>query len=89
MAQFSESDIDAAKRRVQEMRNRATRFTDDFETENTDLKENDIPVGENKENTVNNEDKDKSFAIILALIMLLSKEGADNKLILALLYLLL
>lgn len=89
MAQFSESDIDAAKRRVQEMRNRATRFNDDFEPNNVDLKENEIPCRENKENIADNEDKDKSFAIILALIMLLSKEGADNKLILALLYLLL
>ena len=34
-------------------------------------------------------EKDNSFIIILALILILNKEGADNKLILALLYLLL
>ncbi len=36
----------------------------------------------------NEEEKDDSSLIILALIMLLSHEGADNMLILALLYLL-
>lgn len=100
MAQFSEADINAAKRRVQEMQNRASKYTGEH-----------IPNGENmnnrKANAHQNEEKDapakeappeaqgetdaqdKSFFIILALILLLSKEGADNTLILALLYLLL
>lgn len=98
MPQFSEDDINAAKRRVQEMRNRVSKFT---EQEHEDavppppVKEKphnaqgktvmDIKAQEQEEE----QDKDKSFFVILALIMLLSKEGADNTLILALLYLLL
>lgn len=99
MPQFSEEDINAAKRRVQEMQNRVSKFTaQETDTESMPLP----PVQEQKhtENTGNipdtkpqeqeeEQDKNKSFFVILALIMLLSKEGADNTLILALLYLLL
>lgn len=70
-------------------------------SKNTDS--NNIPNPQNKQNTkadtydkndkgsTDSEQKDeqKSFFMILALIMLLSKEDADNTLILALLYLLL
>ena len=94
MAQFSEADINAAKRRVQEMRNRASRFTGE-ETPQPEPKREQTSRIKNK-NTENpapseksDEEQDKSFFIILALIMLLSKEGADNTLIMALLYLLL
>ncbi len=96
MPDFSESDINAAKRRVQEMRNRAQRFTDE---ENTPPKKQkipplkqDIPDNTEKKDTQEesaDKEEDKSLFIILALILLLSKEGADNTLILALLYLLL
>ncbi len=98
MPQFSEEDINAAKRRVQEMRNRVSKFT----AENTDTVSAAIPVEEKKsaDNNMNisdtktkdkdeEQDKNKYFFVILALIILLSKEGADNTLILALLYLLL
>lgn len=102
MAQFSEADINAAKRRVQEMQNRASRFTaeptqtvpppiNNREQKNQEHPQNDIPLQTDTtpQDEKEEQDKDKSFFIILALILLLSKEGADNTLILALLYLLL
>lgn len=104
MAQFSESEIDAAKRRVWEMRNRASRYTSNYakndsadaapipvQTENkTEKKEQEKTETDKAEKSSEDSvEKDKSFGIILALILLLSKEGADNTLILALLYLLL
>lgn len=101
MAQFDEREINEAKRRVWEMRNRASRFVEDTprqsesnKTENAVPPVNNQPKKENTKNTQKDEkadeiNDDKSFFVILALIMLLSKEGADNTLILALLYLLL
>lgn len=101
MAQFDEREINEAKKRVWEMRNRASRFVEDTPRQNESNKtENAVPPVKNqpkKENTKNTPkdekadeiNDDKSFFVILALIMLLSKEGADNTLILALLYLLL
>lgn len=123
MADFNEADILAAKRRVQEMRNRANRFTaednaqqdaavhgnegsadaEDNENSRRESKAQQARVNEMnrqsedkaardaKEETSGNDEavQDKSFVIILALILILSKEGADSKLILALLYLLL
>lgn len=100
MPRFSESDIDAAKRRVQEMHERASRYTDNSQTKrqgseshsNTyenkpkDIEKTDEKLSNRDEN---DESQDKSFFIILALILLLSKEDADNTLILVLLYLLL
>ena len=99
MPRFSESDIDAAKRRVQEMHERASRYTDNSQTKrqgseshsNTyENKPKDIEKTDEKlsNRDDNDESQDKSFFIILALILLLSKD-ADNTLILALLYLLL
>lgn len=106
MAQFSESEIDAAKRRVWEMQNRASRYTSKSEpanvspfsfhtqgkaqreeTEKSETQKSETDKTQNS--SVDSAEKDKSFGIILALILLLSKEGADNTLILALLYLLL
>lgn len=101
MAQFDEREINEAKRRVWEMRNRASRFVEDTprqiesnKTGNAVPPVNYQPKKENTKNTQKDEkadeiNDDKSFFVILALIMLLSKEGADNTLILALLYLLL
>ena len=101
MAQFDEREINEAKKRVWEMRNRASRFVEDTpqqngsnKTVNTVPPVNNQPKRENTKNTQKDEkadeiSDDKSFFVILALIMLLSKEGADNTLILALLYLLL
>lgn len=117
MAQFSEADINEAKRRVMDMRNRANRYAGitDYQEEhnrqnhknhaenNSQHRQNE--ENQNKKNSQNSEkqngsvlgmldglfdgDKDNSFVIILVLILILNKEGADNKLILALLYLLL
>ena len=112
MAEFNEADIEAAKRRVRDMRNRASRFTaEDTARQSSIVRENNNNSRNNNDNIIDeannqtavgseneavediNENdeamQDKSFVIILALILILSKEGADNKLILALLYLLL
>lgn len=99
MAQFSSSDISDAKMRVQEMRRRAKNYVD----ENGESSENNapnippVPQNTNTKPTVNNNEKispaaekeDDSFALVLALILVLSNEHADNMLILALLYILL
>ena len=95
MPQFSENDINEAKRRVWEMRNRASHFVDDRQTAPPKAeKKQSKPPSESPESPKSEQDKedlpqDKSFFVILAMLMLLSKEGADNTLILALLYLLL
>lgn len=101
MAEFNESDIEAAKRRVREMRNRANRYMSDMPERESDDKNNstsgqsseasNLSDSSAREGQTASDDKlqDKSFLIILALIFILSNEGADNKLILALLYLLL
>lgn len=103
MPQFSEKDINEAKRRVLEMQNRASHFVGE-NTRSREQRSNPNapkvpPVTQEKteEKKQNSEDEkqsdkkgeDKSLAIILALILILSSEGADNTLILALLYLLL
>lgn len=91
MPYFSEQDINEAKKRVNDMQKRAEKLKyqeNTSENENGEeekLKEN---VKKNESEIKENEEKDDSSLIILALIMLLSREGADNMLILALLYLL-
>lgn len=95
MPQFNENDINEAKRRVWEMRNRASHFVDDRQV--TQPKTEEKQQGFQPEQTeppASDQDQedlpqDKSFFTILAVLMLLSKEGADQTLILALLYLLL
>lgn len=102
MAQFSDNDINEAKRRVWEMRNRASHYIEDSPGSAAEKNGRDDapPAGQSKAKEKAAEspisslfniggDGDNSFIIILALIMILSKEGADNTLILALLYLLL
>lgn len=107
MAQFSEADINAAKRRVLDMRNRASQYTGENTVHNINPenkaerqsekqnKKTEEKISEEKSNNESNADTDtdteqeKSLFIILALILILSREGADHKLILALLYLLL
>lgn len=95
MPQFSESDINEAKRRVWEMRNRASHFVDDRQEAppKTENKQQKVPPKQSEppkpEQEKEDLPQDKSFFVILAMLMLLSKEGADNTLILALLYLLL
>ncbi|MDD6567224.1 MAG: hypothetical protein PUF01_00050 [Eubacteriales bacterium] len=86
MAYFSENDINEAKKRVSDMQKRARSLTNDSEKEN---KIDDEKRVENEDlKAEKSDEKDDSSLIILALIMLLSHEGADNMLILALLYLL-
>lgn len=72
------------RERVNDMQKRAKSLTNDNDKEHkkTDDEKSEVLNEENKE------EKDDSSLIILALIMLLSHEGADNMLILALLYLL-
>lgn len=99
MPDFSESDINEAKRRVFEMRNRASHFVDKNDnissntgspkTESRKNEQKRQVEAENKNDNSSENDNDKSSFIILILILLLSQEGADNTLILALLYLLL
>ncbi len=95
MPQFSENDINEAKRRVWEMRNRASHFVDDRQetSPKDEEKQQKTPPKQSEPLKPDREKEDlpqdKSFFVILAMLMLLSKEGADNTLILALLYLLL
>lgn len=112
MANFSEADINDAKRRVREMQNRANNFVSEPKRNNNDFnsfsqsKRNNTERKEEKHTNQKKSqqeekekgqksildlfaDGDKSQLIILALIFVLSREGADNMLILALLYLLL
>ena len=104
MADFSASDIDEAKRRVREMRNRAQSFVNiPEETPNNGVHRDELRGQGQPKNAPNRERGGSDFmgslfgdmfksddsALILALIMILSREGADNMLILALLYILL
>ena len=98
MADYNSNDISDAKRRVEEMRKKAQGYVDTRDTE----KETDTPCPDRNVNEpqpsfitdvlgslFSNQARDNSAGLILALILILSKEGADNKLILALLYILL
>lgn len=100
MANYSSSDVNEAKRRVEEMRrksqnyisnqssNQNARPADDALTKND--KKNENPVTDILNSLLSGSSSgDSSKAIVLALILILSKEGADNSLILALLYILL
>ena len=88
MSEFSDNDINEAKRRVWEMRNKAANFVEDNQPKPPPKEEEEKEEPNENERENENED-DKSFLVILALILLLSREKADNTLILALLYLLL
>ena len=86
MADFTGNDINDAKKRVEEMRRRSQSFV---ENENNGKEKNADEINHKKENGNKSENSDSVGTLILALILILSKEGADNKLILALLYILL
>ena len=91
MAEFSYSDINDARRRVEEMRKRAQSYVGEENKESAPQPE----TRENKPNSNNFFDllgslsANDDSALILALILILSREKADNMLILALLYILL
>ncbi|MFR5876981.1 MAG: hypothetical protein ACLUFN_10890 [Eubacterium sp.] len=104
MADVSASDINEAKKRVQQMRERSKVFVDDgqnaAEPKEESTKTEPPPKqgnghGGNSSSGVFDilgslfSGEDNSKAIILALILILSHEKADNMLILALLYILL
>lgn len=105
MADFTGNDINDAKRRVEEMRRRSQSFVENENNgKEKNADEIDDKIENENHNTDNsgggilgslfsslglNKSYDSSASLILALILILSKEGADNKLILALLYILL
>lgn len=89
MPYFSEQDINEAKKRVSDMQKRANSLKSQEDIADNNKNEIHKENPQNNDETIkDNEEKDDSSLIILALIMLLSREGADNMLILALLYLL-
>lgn len=100
MSEFNSNDINDAKRRVEEMRKKANNYIDTPQSEDKTFKnssaksdnENNSPLSFLSDLTgslFSSSGNDGSQGLILALILILSKEGADSKLILALLYILL
>lgn len=100
MSEFNSNDINDAKRRVEEMRKKANNYIDTPQNEDKTLQsssaksdnKNDSPLSFLSDLTgslFSSSGNDGSQGLILALILILSKEGADSKLILALLYILL
>lgn len=98
MPSFSNMDIEEAKRRVREMHSRAESYVSHEKNNQNSVKpekkniSSPTPLMEEKpkeDKPSDNEEKDSSYFIVLILLMLLSQEGADHKLLLALLYLLL
>ena len=96
MPTFSSSEIEEAKRRVREMQSRA----DSYVSGGKPQEKVNIPKPPREEVEKQSErekpsktdelfSSDDSFITILLLIIILSHEGADNKLLLALIYLLL
>ena len=92
MAEFSANDINEAKRRVRDMQSRARGFV--YDSGGEEKKE----PGEEKQSENNGAGLSDLFSnifssgdssLILALVLILSREKADNMLILALLYILL
>lgn len=97
MNEFNSNDINDAKRRVEEMRKKANNYVDsnpcnDNQDKTEKENKNESPLsflGDITGSLFSSSLKDSSAGLVLALILILSKEGADNKLILALLYILL
>lgn len=100
MSEFNSNDINDAKRRVEEMRKKANNYIDTPQNEDKAFRsssvknnnKNDSPLSFLSDLTgslFSSSGNDGSQGLILALILILSKEGADSKLILALLYILL
>lgn len=98
MPDFSPNDINDARRRVQEMREKARSYIDEPPVEQNEIPDKEIPqkneiasnnflggLGDIFNKLSSNDDS----SLILALVLILSREKADNMLILALLYILL
>lgn len=92
MSEYSANDINDARKRVEEMRQRARDIVD---VEGSDIKADTTPQQQNRGgigSILSSFGIDKiggDSSLILALVLILSREGADNMLILALLYILL
>ena len=94
MSQFSPSDINEAKRRVKEMQEKARSYSKAGQSAPVEEKskaenESASPSGIFGMLSDLTSGDDSSKGLILALILILSREKADNMLILALLYILL
>lgn len=97
MADFSSNDINEAKRRVREMQERVKSYQPSeapHEEKNerkqeSSEKNNDNSSGFSIFNILGDLTSGEDKGLILALILILSREKADNMLILALLYILL
>ncbi len=97
MADFLKSDIEEAKKRVREMQMRANSFIGadaaaaeaPIKEKNTESRQQPVKQTNDKDKQEKAESESGSEFIILIILLLLSHEGADNKLLLALLYLLL
>lgn len=99
MSEFNSNDINDAKRRVEEMRKKANNYIDTPQNEDKTFKNSSAKSDNNNSplsflsdltgSLFSSSGNDGSQGLILALILILSKEGADSKLILALLYILL
>ena len=100
MNEFNSNDINDAKRRVEEMRKKANNYIDSPQKTNVTSdnsggksnNKNESPLSFLSDITgslFSLSKNDGSQGLILALILILSKEGANSKLILALLYILL
>ena len=87
MATFSGEEINDAKRRVQEMHERARQYVQETAPPSSEppVKEPEPPPANTFDELFRGEDS----ALLLALILILSHEKADNHLIMALLYILL
>lgn len=93
MSDFSSNDINEAKKRVREMRDRARGVVESAPNDKLPEilpkpkpKANEIGgIGEIFSSLLSSEDS----SLILALVLILSRENADNTLIMALLYILL
>lgn len=102
MAEYTNNDINDARRRVEEMRQKAKHYVDsptENESRNTNADESSQRkvqsssdfgfLGDIFSSLFSSNEDDNSTPLLLALILILTKEGADSKLILALLYILL
>lgn len=96
MPTFSSSEIEEAKRRVREMQSKADSYVSnprEREKVNNEKPHEEKKQEEKERDGIDKKEEaptgDSSFLTILIILMLLSHEGADNKLLLALLYLLL
>lgn len=92
MADFLSSDINDAKKRVEEMRKKAQGYINPPSEPPPKPQENSNSFGFISDiigSLFSSSENESSTGLILAIILILSREGGNNKLILALLYILL